>query len=198
MPGGVDGVLAATAADVTVVSSSMMPSANDVDDDRRLRTARTDNSISAVLHTGYPVRHWDHDLGPELPHLFDVSAAGTRRDLTPQPASGLRDAHADLSPDGSFIVTTWQLPAPAAATRSVLVRIDVATGERTVLVDDPDADHARSLMLRLAVAAVLFVPLADLSVMFAVVPSTRFTGWQWVLTALAAPTITIMAKGMNM
>ena len=140
MPGGVDGVLAASAAAVTVVSSSMMPSASDVDDDRRLRAARTDNSISAVLHTGYPVRHWDHDLGPELPHLFDVSAAGTRRDLTPQPASGLRDAHADLSPDGSFIVTTWQLPAPRAATRSVLVRIDVATGERTVLVDDPDAD----------------------------------------------------------
>ncbi|BBX51125.1 heavy metal translocating P-type ATPase [Mycolicibacterium poriferae] len=59
----------------------------------------------------------------------------------------------------------------------------------TARIDDPDADHARSLMLRLAVAAVLFVPLADLSVMFAVVPSTRFTGWQWVLTALAAPVV---------
>ena len=59
----------------------------------------------------------------------------------------------------------------------------------TSRVDDPDADHARSLMVRLAVAAVLFVPVADLSVMFAVVPSTRFTGWQWVLTALAAPVV---------
>ncbi len=55
---------------------------------------------------------------------------------------------------------------------------------------DPDADHARSLLRRLAVAAVLFIPLADLSVMFAVVPDTRFTGWQWVLTALAAPIVT--------
>ncbi|MFW0149846.1 heavy metal translocating P-type ATPase [Mycobacterium sp. smrl_JER01] len=55
---------------------------------------------------------------------------------------------------------------------------------------DPDADHARSLLLRLAVAAVLFVPLADLSVMFAVVPSTRFAGWEWVLTALALPVVT--------
>ena len=36
---------------------------------------------------------------------------------------------------------------------------------------DPDADHARYLLLRLAVAAVLAVPLADLSVMFAVVPA---------------------------
>jgi P-type Cu+ transporter len=56
--------------------------------------------------------------------------------------------------------------------------------------DDPDDDHARYLLIRLAVAAVLFVPLADLSVMFAVVPSTRFTGWQWVLTALALPVVT--------
>ncbi|WP_328354115.1 heavy metal translocating P-type ATPase [Mycobacterium sp. NBC_00419] len=55
---------------------------------------------------------------------------------------------------------------------------------------DPDDQTARSLLRRLAVAAVLFVPLADLSVMFAVVPSTRFTGWGWVLTALALPIVT--------
>ncbi|MGB8389115.1 heavy metal translocating P-type ATPase [Mycobacterium sp.] len=55
---------------------------------------------------------------------------------------------------------------------------------------DPDDVKARSLLRRLLVAAVLFVPLADLSVMFAVVPSTRFTGWEWVLTALAAPIVT--------
>lgn len=55
---------------------------------------------------------------------------------------------------------------------------------------DPDEQTARSLLRRLAIAAVLFVPLADLSVMFAVVPSTRFTGWAWVLTALALPIVT--------
>lgn len=55
---------------------------------------------------------------------------------------------------------------------------------------DPDEAAARSLLLRLAVAAILFVPLAHLSVMFAVLPSTRFTGWQWVITALALPIVT--------
>jgi len=55
---------------------------------------------------------------------------------------------------------------------------------------DPDDVKARSLLRRLLVAAVLFVPLADLSVMFAVVPSTRFIGWQWVLIALAGPIVT--------
>lgn len=62
--------------------------------------------------------------------------------------------------------------------------------ENTDTEDDPDSRYARSLLLRLAVAAVLFVPLADLSVMFAVVPDTRFAGWQWVLTALATPIVT--------
>ncbi len=55
---------------------------------------------------------------------------------------------------------------------------------------DTDDDHARDLLRRLLVAAVLFVPLADLSVMFAVVPSSRFDHWQWVLLALAAPIVT--------
>ena len=55
---------------------------------------------------------------------------------------------------------------------------------------DPDDAVARSLLIRLAVAAVLFVPLSHLSVMFAVLPSTRFPGWQWVLTALALPIVT--------
>jgi cation-transporting P-type ATPase A/B len=55
---------------------------------------------------------------------------------------------------------------------------------------DPDDEHARGLLLRLAVAAVLFVPLAHLSVMFAVLPNTRFTGWAWVLTVLALPVVT--------
>src|ERR1700677_1352063 len=55
------------------------------------------------------------------------------------------------------------------------------------------ADHAtgptRYLLSRLASAAVFFFPLADLSVMFAVVPSTRFIGWGWLLTALAIPVV---------
>jgi cation-transporting P-type ATPase A/B len=55
---------------------------------------------------------------------------------------------------------------------------------------DPDDAAARSLLVRLAVAAVLFVPLSHLSVMFAVLPGTRFAGWQWVLAGLALPIIT--------
>ena len=57
-------------------------------------------------------------------------------------------------------------------------------------IPDTDADDARRLFRRLAVAVVLFVPLADLSIFFAVVPSTRFPGWQWLLLALSASILT--------
>jgi len=137
LPGGVDAVHAAHAADVTLVSTSMLPSAKGVDDDKRLRALRKDAKVSAVLHTGYPVRHWDHDIGPAQPHLLDVDGG---RDLTPRPGQAMQEVALDVSRDGRFVVTSWHAPGPGASVRSSLVRIDVGTGERTVIAEDPDAD----------------------------------------------------------
>ncbi|MDT5214222.1 MAG: hypothetical protein QOK18_2461 [Mycobacterium sp.] len=149
LAGGVDGVHTARAADVTLVTAALLPSATDTEDDKRLRALRKDAKVSAVLHTGYPVRHWDHDIGPAQPHLLEVAGglersdsgnASSVRDLTADPAQGLRDASLDVSGDGRVVVTSWQVPGPGASIRSVLMRIDVATGKRTVLVDDQGAD----------------------------------------------------------
>ncbi|KUH80415.1 MULTISPECIES: S9 family peptidase [unclassified Mycobacterium] len=145
LPGGVEAVRPAREADVAVVRSPLMPSARTVEDDRRLRDLRKDNKITAILHAGYPIRHWDSDLGPAEPHLLGVELAGDPngdhvRDLTAGPGGALRDSEFDVSSDGRFLVTTWQRPAPGASRHSVLVRIDLDSGERTVLVDELDAD----------------------------------------------------------
>jgi hypothetical protein len=60
--------------------------------------------VNAILHSGYPVRFWNKDIGPDEPHLLD--AAGPR-DLTPQPGGALREAgfdtaQFDVSADGRF------------------------------------------------------------------------------------------------
>ena len=60
---------------------------------------------------------------------------------------------------------------------------------------DPGEDagqllRLRSLKHRLLVAAVLFMPLCDLSILLSIYPSLRLTGWQWLVTALAAPVVT--------
>ncbi|MCF6390146.1 S9 family peptidase [Mycobacterium sp. MBM] len=137
LPGGVAAVHTAAHAARTVVTASVLPAATGLDDDKRLRALRKDNKVSAILHTGYPVRHWDHDLGPDQPHLFDADGL---RDLTPAPGGALRDTALDVSADGSFVVTAWNAAAPAAALRARLVRIDIATGQHTTVADDPGAD----------------------------------------------------------
>lgn len=137
LAGGVEAVHAARGADVTLVTAPLMPSAADVADDERLRALRKDTKVSAVLHTGYPVRHWDHDIGPAEPHLVDVAG---RRDVTPHPGGGLREADVDLSADGRFAVVSWAVPGPGASIRHELVRVDVATGERMTIAPDPGAD----------------------------------------------------------
>jgi heavy metal translocating P-type ATPase len=51
----------------------------------------------------------------------------------------------------------------------------------------PEADVVARLRRRLIVALVFFVPLSDLSVQLSLFPAFRFSGWQWVLLALAVP-----------
>lgn len=53
-----------------------------------------------------------------------------------------------------------------------------------------ESDRARMLWKRLVVALLLFIPLADFAIVAALVPSVRFTGWQWILVVLCLPVVT--------
>ncbi|ASU77416.1 heavy metal translocating P-type ATPase [Actinopolyspora erythraea] len=52
---------------------------------------------------------------------------------------------------------------------------------------DDSRQRLRDLWRRLVVSVVLFVPLADLAILFTVLPEARFPGWQWLIIALALP-----------
>jgi P-type Cu+ transporter len=57
---------------------------------------------------------------------------------------------------------------------------------------EDDTEHERrvaGLRRRLAVAAVLAVPLCDLSLALSLFPELRFAGWQWVCVLLGAPVV---------
>ena len=55
-----------------VVAASVLAGSTDEDNDEERRKARKDNKVAAILHSGYPVRYWDADLGPAQPRLFAV------------------------------------------------------------------------------------------------------------------------------
>ncbi|ASR55906.1 alpha/beta fold hydrolase [Cellulomonas sp. PSBB021] len=156
--GGLGGPTTADAADVVLLTGDVLTRAADEEQDERLRKDRKEKKVGAILHDGYPVRFWDHDLGPGFPHLFtaDVSAlvtgaddaplAGqdeprlTLADRTPQVGAALVEQHAAISPDGTTLVTGWNRPRARGDQRSVLVVVDVASGERRTLVEDDAFD----------------------------------------------------------
>jgi dipeptidyl aminopeptidase/acylaminoacyl peptidase len=138
--GGVAAVAVARDAGTVLVTAPTLPAADTDEDDAARRKARTDGKVSAILHEGYPIRFWDHDLGPDEPRLLIHTDEGWR-DLTPTPGRALDESAATLSPDGRTALTTWTVVLPRGDRRTALVAVDTDTGERRTLLDDPDHDY---------------------------------------------------------
>ena len=155
--GGISKVNAARDADALIVTATVLAGSTGEDNDEERRKARKDNKVAAILHSGYPVRYWDADLGPAQPRLFAVEPgeqpeagkpttvdAAPRlllRNLTSDAGNRLRDAESVVSPDGRTIYSSLTKPLANADSRTVLVAIDVATGTRTVLLDTEDVHY---------------------------------------------------------
>ncbi|MFF5288902.1 S9 family peptidase [Paractinoplanes globisporus] len=141
--GGVQGVVVSDNGTV-VAGSSLLPSADGPDDDRDLRKQRKDAGVSAILHESYPIRFWDQDLGPARPRLLagDLGDELELRDLTGHVGRALDEEGSwDISPDGRTVVAGWTVAERGGSQRGTLVAIDVGTGERRVLADDPAHDY---------------------------------------------------------
>ena len=151
-PGGIGAFTVATDSGDVVVAAATMPGGSDAEADEERRKKRKDAGVSAILHEAYPVRYWDHDLGPAAPHVFWAGPLPTEqpdgrtadvelRDLTPEagPPSGAGDEFA-LSPDGHRLARVEDVPDGPAGRRSRLVLTETATGDTRVLVEDPLAD----------------------------------------------------------
>jgi dipeptidyl aminopeptidase/acylaminoacyl peptidase len=177
-PGGVTGVRVAREEGTAVITSPTLPGAAGTHDDEERRKRRKDRKVSAILHDSYPVRFWDHDLGPDQPRLYagQVPAAPPAgvdahelgrlalRQLTPDPGRSLDEAVVDVSPDGRRLVTTWHV-RERGGRRTALALIDLeAAGEVDrdgeprgfrLLIDDAGVDQLGAVFsadgLRLAV-----------------------------------------------
>ncbi|MGF9663697.1 prolyl oligopeptidase family serine peptidase [Arthrobacter crystallopoietes] len=155
-PGGINSVLTARSADVAVVNADVLPGAADEEDDARLRQLRKDKQISAILHSGYPVRFWDHDLGPGCPSQFvleqhaiesvlptteEAEGDYSLRGITPGAGSHLVESSASLSPDGRTLLTNWREPLAKGDMREVLAAVDTAGGGVRVLLSSEEVDY---------------------------------------------------------
>jgi dipeptidyl aminopeptidase/acylaminoacyl peptidase len=147
-PGGVNGVSAARAAESVAVTVATLPGAASLQQDASRRTARKDAAVTAILHDSGPVRYWDHDLGPDQLRLVSagISAAADEadavatRDLTPDPGRALDQQSFEVTPDGSAAVTGWSTWDERGEQTDEVDVIDMATGERRILLAEPGYD----------------------------------------------------------
>jgi dipeptidyl aminopeptidase/acylaminoacyl peptidase len=86
MLGGIDEPRAARSADRLVFASEVFPGA-DLAGDERQHKARSDAGVKAMLFDGYPIRRWDHYLGPRERHLFVLDLPGPESAVPTAPIS---------------------------------------------------------------------------------------------------------------
>lgn len=144
-PGGIGAVVVAEESGTVAVLSDTLPASTDTASDEERRKARKDKKVDAVLHAGYPVRHWDRDLGVGQTRLLVTDPPAEDgyvewRDLTPAPGRALHGGQVSLVPDGRTAVSTWARAEPHGGRRTTLVVVDATSGEQRVLMDDGSTD----------------------------------------------------------
>ncbi|TLQ00283.1 S9 family peptidase [Nesterenkonia salmonea] len=150
--GGVSSVVTAADADVVAVTAPLLPGAADEDSQQSLHKTRQDSSVKAILHSGYPIRYWDHDLGPARPHGFILDAQTPDHEDAPVTSEPVRpklrqiteglgslfEGTMHLSPDGSQALIGVTVPEAKTDRHSAIALVDTSTGERRMLVDEPE------------------------------------------------------------
>jgi dipeptidyl aminopeptidase/acylaminoacyl peptidase len=143
-PGGVGSLAVARDTGTLAWSTGLHPGATSLEEDEQREKARKDAGVTAQLLEHYPIRFWDHYLGPRERWLFTAPAPdGEERleagqALTPAPGRALDEAEMDITPDGRTVVTTWRID-DVHVPRAQIVALDTASGERRLLADEPDA-----------------------------------------------------------
>jgi dipeptidyl aminopeptidase/acylaminoacyl peptidase len=148
-PGGIEELVVAHDSGDLLFRSPVLPGAVSAGEDEQRRKARKDAGVTAILHERHPVRFWDHDLGPFESHVFAAGGVPAEegriaepRDLTPDP-QGRVDEGLAVTADGRNVAVVWQADDGPAGRRSTVTVIDAATGERSRVVEHPEAgfDH---------------------------------------------------------
>ncbi|MFB7883743.1 S9 family peptidase [Microbacterium sp. NPDC056057] len=123
LAGGVDGIAAtADASARLVISASLLPGADTLEAEAALRAKRKEKKVSAILHDTYPVRYWDHDLGPAEPHLLaiDIDALEDTIAAAVADTAAADASEADASTPGTdaeAVASTSEKPYPSTLPR---------------------------------------------------------------------------------
>jgi dipeptidyl aminopeptidase/acylaminoacyl peptidase len=178
LPGGVSAIAAtADAAARVIVSAPLLRSSRSIEDDGARRAERKKKKVSAILHDTYPVRFWDHDLGPAEPHLLAIdlddladtlaavveeaavedAGANAAVDETAADYGGVEAGVDDTGAPAPYPSTLPRpadlLPAPGRSLRHAASALSPDADILVVSLDRPEARGGRRILVRLDVDA---------------------------------------------
>ena len=138
-PGGVDAVVAARDVPVLALGVPSHPGTTSTEEDLARAKARKDAGVSAQLFDEYPIRFWDHYVGPRQRRVGILHLdTGEVKELLDGSGRSLDQVDFALSPDASTLVSGYKSSGLLGPTD--LISVDVSSGERRTLVAD-EADH---------------------------------------------------------
>lgn len=136
VPGGIRTIASAHASDTIVFRAQVFPGTPDIPGDADKGKKRKEAGVNAILYDTFPIRFWDHDLGPRWSRLFRMRGVASNlrsesEDVTGDAVNNLEEAGIAVSPDGGLVITTWTRELGKAQHNGELVLI--ADGQRTTI-----------------------------------------------------------------
>lgn len=147
-PGGWQSVLSAPEADRLVCGVGIATGLDGLEEDDTLHRRRAEAKVSAILHEGAGVRHWDHDLARQTTRFVTLGVDLDRDDpvdstslrlASPELGVGL-SASAALSSHGDFLITSHDEPQAGAGRSSHLVRLGLDDGSVERIANDDSSE----------------------------------------------------------
>ncbi|KRV50960.1 peptidase S9 [Wenjunlia vitaminophila] len=148
--GGIDDYAVAGGSGHLAFAASLLPGAQDAEDDAKRRADRRSAGVSAILHESGPVRFWDADLGPGVPHVFvtgPADGAGHGRTVDVGERGPIATGLA-LSPDGSLVAYVSLESGPPHDLSAALVVADATTGQRVAQLGSPEHTFSEPVFTR--------------------------------------------------
>ncbi|RCS85480.1 alpha/beta fold hydrolase [Brevibacterium aurantiacum] len=136
--------------------------AADEDEHQEYSRERRESKVSGILHSGFPIRRWDHDLGPgrETLAIADLNAVTAEFDEAPaaddaQGGTGVTFRYLSLPPgrlvdwavddEARFVLVQVEKPIPGQLEASEIWQIDVHKHGAPRLLIEAAVDHAYSI-----------------------------------------------------
>jgi dipeptidyl aminopeptidase/acylaminoacyl peptidase len=150
--GGLSNPVVAGASGAVVSLGNWLAESTDADDDKERREQRRKSKTSAIVHDGFPIRYWDHELGDATPKLFGFGSgpadAASPVDLVPGVREQLVNAATSISDDGSRLALTWRQRQSGGKLPYGLAILDLESRLVEVIAQDNEGDYSSPALSR--------------------------------------------------